>query len=169
MTIQDRMTGWLIPIFYYKFRELLTHSMYRYAIACPIYCLMPDHIHMLWIGIEQYSDQINAMKHLRQHLSNPLQKLGFCFQNQAHDHVLQESERQETAFLDLVEYIARNPERKNLVPLDRYRDYQYTGCLMPGYPDLKPWLSDYWTRFWRTLSFVRKHGLIREYDEELES
>lgn len=29
MTILDRRTGWLVPFFYYKFRELLTHSMFR--------------------------------------------------------------------------------------------------------------------------------------------
>ncbi len=33
MTIEDRKTGWLVPIFYYKFRELLTHTMFRYGIC----------------------------------------------------------------------------------------------------------------------------------------
>ena len=51
MTMDDRKTGWLIPIFYYKFREILTHTVFRYALCCPIYCCMPDHIHLLWVGI----------------------------------------------------------------------------------------------------------------------
>ena len=51
MTMEHRKTGWLIPIFYYKFREILTHTMFRYGLCCPIYCCMPDHIHLLWIGI----------------------------------------------------------------------------------------------------------------------
>jgi hypothetical protein len=38
MTIEDRKTGWLIPIFYYKFREILTHTLFRYGLCCPIYC-----------------------------------------------------------------------------------------------------------------------------------
>ena len=46
ITIQDRKTGWLVPIFYYKFRELLTHATFRYSMICPIYCLMPDHMHL---------------------------------------------------------------------------------------------------------------------------
>ena len=29
MTIEDRKTGWLQPIFLYKFRELLTHAAFR--------------------------------------------------------------------------------------------------------------------------------------------
>lgn len=47
LTIRERRTGWLDGRFYYHFRELLTHSLFRYAIVCPIFCLMPDHIHML--------------------------------------------------------------------------------------------------------------------------
>ena len=48
MTMDNRKTGWLIPIFYYKFREILTHPMFRYGLCCPIYCCMPDHLHLLW-------------------------------------------------------------------------------------------------------------------------
>ncbi|MEM9659162.1 MAG: hypothetical protein AAF961_12445, partial [Planctomycetota bacterium] len=51
MTMRDRRTGWLDARMYYHFRELLTHSQFRYAIACPIFCLMPDHIHLMWMGI----------------------------------------------------------------------------------------------------------------------
>ena len=37
MTMRDRRTGWLDALFCYHFRELLTHSQFRYAIACPIF------------------------------------------------------------------------------------------------------------------------------------
>lgn len=56
-TIKNRQTGWLIPIFYYKFRELLTHTMFRHELTCPIYCCMPDHVHLLWIGISEDADR----------------------------------------------------------------------------------------------------------------
>ena len=102
MTIEDRRSGWLVPIFNYKFRELLTHA-----------------------------------------------------------------ERQEAGFENAVEYIARNPERKGLVPVDGFRDYKYTGCLIPGYPELELWQDDFWPRFWRTYSFLRRNGLFRSSDEEL--
>ena len=161
MTIQDRKTGWLVPIFYYKFRELLTHTAFRYSITCPIYCLMPDHMHLLWIGIDDKSDQLNAMKFLRKHLAIPLKSFGCELQHQPYDHVLGDDERLEASIHDLVEYIARNPERKQLVPVDGFRDYKYSGCLIPGYPELTLWQSDYWPRFWRTYSFLRKNGLFR--------
>src|SRR5271154_7526891 len=65
MTIDDRKTGWLIPIFYYKFREILAHTMFRYGLCCPIYCCMPDHLHLLWIGYPNGADQRLAAKYFR--------------------------------------------------------------------------------------------------------
>ena len=164
MTMQDRKTGWLIPIFYYKFREIVTHAMFRYGLCCPIYCCMPDHIHLLWIGILEGSDQRNAAKFLRNQLNPVLEKLGARFQQQPYDHVLREEERERTAFEDVAEYIARNPERAGLVQPDCFQLYQYTGCLVPGYRDLEPWQDDYWDLFWRIYSSLREDGLVRTYD-----
>ncbi|QEF99872.1 hypothetical protein Mal15_39390 [Stieleria maiorica] len=102
MTIQDRATGWLRPIFLYKFRELLTHAMFRYGLVCPIYCLMSDHLHALWIGIDAASDQLKAMKYFRKHMNSALGKIGFQLQHQPHDRVLRDDERKEFALWDLV-------------------------------------------------------------------
>lgn len=167
MTIEGRRTGWLIPAFNDKFRELLTHTAFRYALACPIYCLMPDHMHMLWIGIDGRSDQLKACKYFRKQVGIPLSKLGFKFQHQPYDHVLRDDERQEEAFQNIVEYIARNPERKGLVPADGFREYRYTGCLIPGYPELEIWQDDFWPRFWRSYSFLQANGLFRPSGEAI--
>ena len=80
MTARDRATGWLIPVFYYKFREILTHTMFRYGLTCPIYCCMPDHIHFLWIGITDDSDQRVAAKFFRKQINPILEKLETRFQ-----------------------------------------------------------------------------------------
>ncbi len=161
MTIEDRKTGWLIPIFDYKFREIVAHTMFRYGLCCPIYCLMPDHMHLLWVGILDESDQRNAARYFRKQLNPILEKLGVRFQQQPYDHVLREEERERNAFEAVVEYIARNPERAGLVNQDCFRDYPYTGCLVPGYPELTLWQADYWDRFWRIYSYLRKHGLVQ--------
>lgn len=152
MTIDERRTGWLIPIFYYKFREILTHTAFRYGLACPIYCCMPDHLHLLWVGFSEKCDQRVAARFFRQQLNIPLARLGYELQRQPHDHVLRDEDRQETAFGAVAEYLARNPERAGLVPVDGYRAYQYTGCLVPGYPDLSPWQEGYWELFWKLYS-----------------
>ena len=161
LTMHDRQQGWLKPVLFYKFRELLTHTMFRYALCCPIFCLMPDHLHMMWLGILDRSDQLPAMKHFRTRFNESLRAIGFRLQNQAYDHVLREDERQEKAFTEVCEYIARNPERAELVEADCYANYRYSGCLIPGYPELRPFASDYWERFWRSLSYLRQEGLLR--------
>ncbi|QDU27354.1 hypothetical protein ETAA8_24410 [Anatilimnocola aggregata] len=158
MTIEDRLTGWLIPIFYYKFREILTHTCFRYGLCCPVYCCMPDHLHLLLVGIADSSDQRNAVRFFRKHLNPILAVLQCKFQTQPYDHVLREEEREVGAFENVVEYIARNPERAELVSTDCFRNYKYSGCLMPGYPELKLWQPEFWDRFWRIYSYLRKHG-----------
>jgi REP element-mobilizing transposase RayT len=166
MTMQDRKKGWLGPIFYYKYREILTHAMFRYGLCCPLYCCMPDHIHLLWVGILDSSDQRDAMKFFRAQLNPVLEKLGARLQQQPYDRVLREQECERGAFEGVVEYIARNPERDGLVPLDGFRRYPYSGCLVPGYPDLSPWQDNFWELFWRLYLKLRTFGLVRSEREE---
>ncbi|MFG0254883.1 MAG: hypothetical protein ACF787_07270, partial [Rhodopirellula sp. JB053] len=67
-------------------------------------------------------------------------------------------------FAEVCDYIARNPERAGLVADDDYASYPYSGCLVPGYPELEPFAGDYWTRYWRTYSYLAKNGLVRLKD-----
>src|SRR5262245_3506941 len=159
MSMEGRKTGWLVPIFYYKFREILTHTAFRYGLCCPIYCLMPDHMHLLWIGILDTCDQRRAARFFRKQLNSVLEKLGAAFQKQPYDRVLREEERQRSEFEDVAWYIARNPERGGLVPEGAFRSYPFTGCLVPGYPELNLWHDDYWERFWRVYDTLRRTGM----------
>ena len=162
LTILDRRKGWLSDVFYCQFRELLTHSLFRYSIACPVFCLMPDHIHLMWLCVLESSNQKLAMRHLRTHCNDALKCLGFELQDQSYDHVLREDERQESSFIAICEYIARNPERAGLIAIDKYADYPYTGCLVPGCPELMPFTADYWTRLGRVISWLRRNGFTSE-------
>ncbi|PHQ35405.1 hypothetical protein [Rhodopirellula bahusiensis] len=164
MTIEGRRTGWLEPRFFYKFREVLAHAMFRYQFACPIFCLMPDHAHLLWCGLSESADQRLAMKTVRNDLNSCLKRIGFEFQRQPYDHVLRESECECSAIEDVAEYIARNPERKGLAPVDGFSDYIYTGCLIPGYPNLRLFELDSWEILWRTLSFLKRTECFRRND-----
>lgn len=161
MTIRDRRTGWLDARFFYHFRELLTHSQFRFGIACPIFCLMPEHLHLVWMGILETSDQKLAIRHLRTRLNESLSQIGFELQDQPFDHVLRKDERQHGAIVATCEYLARNPERAELVGVDEYASYPYSGCLVPGYPEFKPFAPDFWTRFDRTVSYLRKNGVTQ--------
>jgi putative transposase len=96
---------------------------------------------LLWLGLCDGSDQRNAMKYFRNRLNPVLEKLGAALQKQPFDHVLRPDERQPEAFAAVVEYIARNAERAQLVGPDRFREYQYTNCLLPGFPEVTPRLQ----------------------------
>jgi len=159
---RDRKKGWLSGLFYYRFRELLTHTSFRYGLACPIFCLMPDHIHLLWMGLFDGSDQLPALQHFRKSLNDSLRRIDFELQDQAYDHVLRDNERQGQAFHGVCEYIARNAERAGLVEVDHYQAYPYTGCLVPGYPKLRPFEASFWDDFDRVVSSIRANGLFRQ-------
>jgi hypothetical protein len=125
-------------------------------------------MHLLWIGIENQSDQLKAVEFLRTRIGILLKEKGIAFQHQPYDHVLREDDRLENAVYDLIEYIARNPERKGLVGSEGYRSYPFSNCLVPGYPELLLWQADFWQRFWRSYSYLQKNGLIRCKTSHLE-
>lgn len=144
--VEERARGWLTPSFHAFFRELLLHASARYSVWCPTYCLMPDHLHLVWMGLRRQSDQLNAMKFLRTELE-PALGSGRRWQHQAHDHVLREEERQRNAFAATCFYVLENPVRAALVPLAG--DWPYTGAIVPGYPRLHPLTDNYWELFWK--------------------
>ncbi len=149
MTIENRKQGWLNPNFHYAFREFLVHTMWRNDLCCPIYCCMPDHFHLLWLGLSIDSDQLLAIRYFRRLVNRTLKPLGMRLQKQPFDHVLREKERNKTAFEEVSGYISRNPERANLRPENESRHYPYIGSVVPGYPILSFWDDDFWDKFWR--------------------
>ncbi len=81
---------------------------------------MPDHLHLLWMGLRVDSDQRNAMKFLRKHLAAELARrsptgVEFKLQKQSHDSVLREKDRMRGAFEKSCFYLLDNPCRKKLV------------------------------------------------------
>jgi REP element-mobilizing transposase RayT len=72
MSTYDRATGWLTEKFHARFRELMLHAAARERLFCPAYCLMPDHLHLVWMGLRLDSDQRNAMAFLRTYLEPAL-------------------------------------------------------------------------------------------------
>ncbi len=164
LAIEDRKTGWLDARYLYKFRELLTHAMFHYQLACPIYCLMPDHLHLLWTGVAESSDQLVAMKSFRKDMNDCLGRIGFKLQIQAYDHVLKEKEMEQIELETMVEYIARNPERKKRIPVDSFATYPFTGCLLPGAAQLRLFQECGWDEIWRTLAFLKRTECFRRED-----
>ncbi|MBI3987343.1 MAG: transposase [Lentisphaerae bacterium] len=94
MNVNNRQTGWLGDGFHNRFRELLLHAQASCELACPVYCVMPDHIHLLLLGITERSHQLKALRFLHRYVNlflNPIK-----LQKQNFDHVLRLEEREKT-------------------------------------------------------------------------
>jgi putative transposase len=149
MPIDRRRTGWLGDTFHSQFRELMLHTAARESLLCPVYVLMPDHIHLVWMGLRDDSDQRNGIAFLRRYLE-PRLGAETRFQHQAHDHVLKSEERKRRTFAQTCSYVLMNPVRAGLAAAPQ--NWPFLGCIIPGYPDLHPAAPTYWPRFWQLYS-----------------
>lgn len=129
---------------------------------------MPDHIHLLWVGLFDATDQINAMKFFRTRVNEPLRMIGFELQLQGYDHVLKEDELKQNALEQVFDYIARNPERKGLVSIDDFAKYRFTNCVIPGYPEIVPFVPDFWDRLSRVHSHLKQSDMFRSQQSNSE-
>jgi REP element-mobilizing transposase RayT len=141
----DRATGWLTESFHTRFRELMLHAAAREGLLCPAYCLMPDHLHLVWMGLRPDSDQVNGMAFLRTYLEPALTPAKF--QPQPHDSVLRQPEREHNAFAKVCFYILANPVEAKLVM--QPEAWRFSGAVILGYPTLHPLKPDFWEKFWR--------------------
>jgi putative transposase len=152
LTLFDRSSGWLNDSFHLKFRELLLHVTAREGLLCPAYCLMPDHIHLLWLGLRGDTDQRNGMSFLRTHLKPLLAP--HRLQPQPYDHVLRDDERKRGAFAKICFYILDNPVRARLV--EGSRAWAFSGAMIPGYPAFHLLAEDFWPKFWKIFQAARQ-------------
>ena len=163
--MEGRGKGWLTSAFHAYFREISLHVAIRENLLCPLYALMPDHIHLVWMGINPASNQRFAATFLRTYLEPAMAP--HRFQHQPHDHVLRDEERKRKAFIATCAYIADNPVRAGLVAARK--NWQFTGCLVPGYPALDPGAQDFWDKFWRVYNGSVGNGhvgkLVKSQDQ----
>jgi putative transposase len=153
LTLEERARGWLTRDFHNIYRELMVHAAHRESLFCPAYCLMPDHLHFIWMGMRPESDQLNAMKFLRTQLEPSLGDAR-KWQHQPHDHVLREKERMRNAFSTFCFYILANPVRANFVKDEK--DWAFSGAIVPGYPAIHPLDNGFWELFWKLYAAIRR-------------
>jgi putative transposase len=153
-TTFDRSKLPLTAEFHSTLRELILHTCVREHLLCPAYVLMPDHLHLIFLGTKSDSDQLNATRFFRTHLARALKPIRL--QPQAHDHVFTLEERTRNAFTKTTTYILQNPVRAGCVPTAD--TWPYTGALLPGYPDTNPFNPSYWPTFWKLFAKHRDPG-----------
>jgi putative transposase len=152
LTVFDKAQGWLTAAFHQRFRELMLHTAAREGLLSPIYCLMPDHLHLVWMGLRLDTDQLNGMAFLRTYLEPELAPAKF--QPQAQDEVLRAEQRKRNAFAKVCFYIAANPVRAELT--EAPEAWPFIGCVLPGYPKLNPTEEGFWPKFWRIYGKLRQ-------------
>jgi len=140
--VADRRTGWLDACAHACWREALLHTLTRYALAAPVYCLMPDHAHLLLVGLTERSDQQRALSFLRRYTTKMFAQSGSESAGEkespdgsgsasAHGatyglaetglrSVLREEERRGDPFRAVAHYIVENPVRAGLSKWPRY-------------------------------------------------
>ena len=146
MTISQRRTGWLTAPFHQRFREIQLHTLSRYRLLSLVYCLMPDHMHMLWAGLASESDQDKAAEYFRKYLNKILTAEGYALQKQPWDMVLRDQDMERSAVEQLLFYITQNPERADLT--SDSETWEYSGSQAAGYPDLDWRSADFTKRLW---------------------
>ena len=96
----------------------------RYHFDCLVYCVMPDHLHLL-IELEDESQNFLDLIHrIKQIISFELKgKYPYrqLWQDRYFDHII----RNEKELIIIARYILENPVRKELV--NDFRDWQYSG------------------------------------------
>ena len=152
LTTHQRELLPLNEVLHLGFRELLLHCCHRHQLLCPVYCLMPDHVHLVCIGLHPESDQLNAMAFLRTHLARII--LPAALQHQAYDSVYQESNHSIDSIRRWIQYAAQNPVMAHLAGSPD--QWPWMGCVVPGIPRLHPLEDRFWDVFGR-LHRERRH------------
>ncbi|MGC4074184.1 MAG: hypothetical protein QM760_17055 [Nibricoccus sp.] len=165
MAIRDRKTGWLSALSHAQLREAIMHTAVKYYLLCPVYCLMPDHVHLMWMGMSVESDQLWAAKFFRKTATDVITPCEW--QREAYDHVLREEERNRGAFAAVCHYVLQNPVKAGLV--NDWSGYSFSGACLPGYPDVEPRRPDYWDVFWKLYVKRREMDDVRLNSEPKES
>ena len=89
-----------------------------------IYCFMPDHLHLILLGINEQSDVLRAVVDFKQRSGYWLkhERPIFAWQKSFHDHLIRAQE------LGVhVRYVLDNPVRKGLVR--EWREYRFIGAI----------------------------------------
>ncbi len=108
-------------------RFLAALKLYADGEAClvPIYCFMPDHLHLMIRGRTDGSDMARVVAQFKQRTGRwlRLNRPGFRWQPSYYDHVVRMSEDWQNQAL----YILNNPVRAKLIE-DPY-EYPFTGSI----------------------------------------
>ena len=142
LTIFDRAEGWLTTRFTSGSSELMLHAAAREGLVCPIYCLMPDHLHLVWMGLHWIPTRFNGMTFLRTYLEPELCRRSF--NHRPHDEVCGKNKESVNAFAKICFYIAGESCAGRIIG---EKTFGHSPAAFSGYPRLNPADEDFWRNF----------------------
>jgi putative transposase len=125
LCLKDRATIFRDPELINLFYEFLKETATRYQCKIPVYCFMPDHLHLIVTGTDDELDLLRAISGFKQKTGFWLSKnkLGVTWQKDFFDHVIKKDESLATN----VKYILDNPVRRGMVA--DWREYPFIGSI----------------------------------------
>jgi putative transposase len=105
--------------------QVLREETSRFRCDVPVYCFMPDHLHVVLNGLDAKSRPKGAMERFKQQTGLWLaaNASSFEWQDDFHDHII----RKHDDWRRHVQYIAFNPVRAGIV--ENPLDYPFTGAI----------------------------------------
>lgn len=104
--------------------EFLGRAAQEYGCVVPIYCFMPDHLHVMFMGLHESSNCLFAMSKFKLLSGKWMHRKGLIgWQPDFFDHIMRAGED----WLKHAHYIAMNPVRAGLV--ENYFDYPFLGTV----------------------------------------
>ena len=124
--------------------ELLRATAIQHQMAVYAYCVMPDHMHMLVIGLDPSSNCRNFVMDLKRRSTEDfqLQNSNPLWQKKFYDHIL----RRKDATGRVAAYIWMNPVRKGLCALPE--DYPFSGSFVSDWQATRD-LANPWVPEWK--------------------
>jgi putative transposase len=116
------------PNFAFQSIDYIKSESIRLGNAIYVFCLMPDHLHILLSPLESGIPVTQYMSGLISKITHLSWKYGYSgklMQRSFYDHVV----RKEEDLRQIAEYILNNPVRKGLV--EKWEDYPFCGLLDP--------------------------------------
>lgn len=125
LCLKNKIDLFIEPEIVNTFTNLLSLIIENKDCIIPLYCFMPDHLHLIIKGNNKESDLINALISYKQKTGYWMKqnlKTG-CWQKDFYDHIIKKDQELATH----VRYILNNPVRKGLV-VD-WKEYTFKGTL----------------------------------------
>jgi len=134
LCIKNRVKTFIDPQVVNIFTKTLEEVAARSNCTIPVYCFMPDHLHLILSGNDDEVDLLKVINAYKQKTGFWLSRnrKGILWQKDFYDHVI----RKEEGLTACIKYILDNPVRKGIVA--EWQEYPFKGSV--GY-DLEEVLS----------------------------